>query len=336
MKEAMFWESTEGDKVQCGLCYHRCIIANGKTGVCGVRENKGGVLFSLVYGKAVSHAVDPIEKKPLYHFLPGSESFSIATVGCNFRCLHCQNYNISHPPDTHFFSPGNETPPAQIVKLAKRQKCQSISYTYTEPTVFFEFAHDTAKLATSEGIKNVFVTNGYISPEPLKEINPYLHAANIDLKFFREETYSKICGSRLAPVLDTIKLYHSLGIWIELTTLVIPGYNDSDEELGDIASFIAGIDKQIPWHVTRFHPTHKMLDRPATPVATLERARKIGLEAGLQHVYVGNVISSEDLGTYCPSCGTLVIERAGFGALLKNCEDGACTKCGSKIAGVWN
>ena len=239
MKEAMFYEKLDDKMVKCNLCSHRCSrIADSKRGICGVRENRDGKLYSLVYGRVAARSVDPIEKKPLFHFLPGSRSYSIATVGCNLRCRNCQNYDISQLPKERGIIVGQNVSPEEIVSAAKRNSCESIAYTYSEPTIFFEYAYDTAKLASKEGIKNVFVTNGYITPEALKEISPYLDAANIDLKSFSDDFYRKNCGARLKPVLDSIKLYKSLGIWTEITTLIIPSLNDSEEELRKIAEFI--------------------------------------------------------------------------------------------------
>ena len=246
MREAMFYERLEGNLVKCNLCSHRCRIPESKRGVCGVRENRDGTLYSLVYGRAVAQAVDPIEKKPLFHFYPGSRIFSIATVGCNFRCLNCQNYDISQMPREYGSIIGESLSPEEVVEKAKRYGCRSIAYTYTEPTVFFEYAYETAKLASKEGIKNVFVTNGYITEEALRELAPYLDAANIDLKGFSEEFYRKVCGASLEPVLESIKLHRELGIWVEVTTLIIPTLNDSEEVLKGIAEFISGVGEDIP------------------------------------------------------------------------------------------
>jgi pyruvate formate lyase activating enzyme len=289
MKEAMFWEKVEDGAVRCGLCYHRCVIRCGSRGLCEVRENRDGRLISLVYGHPAAKAVDPIEKKPLYHVLPGSRAYSIGTVGCNFRCLHCQNCSLSQAPadDDDRLPPW--VPPETIVSQAKAHGCKSIAYTYNEPTIFFEYAYDIARLARDAGLKNLFVTNGYIMPEPLKTLAPVLDAANIDLKFFSDERYREVAGARLQPVLDTIRLYHALGIWIEITTLVIPGYNDDTTQLRGIAGFIAGIDPGIPWHVTAFHPAYRLLDARPTSVQELVKAEVIGREAGLKHVHIGNV-----------------------------------------------
>ena len=331
MKEAMFYEPLEDLRIRCNLCRHQCLIIEGKRGICGVRENNKGILYSLVYGKSISHGVDPIEKKPLYHLYPGSFSLSLATVGCNFRCLHCQNYQISQEFQGNIL--GNDFPPEKVVALAKEYRCKSISYTYTEPTIFFEYAFDTAKLAHEKGIKNVFVTNGYIASEAIEKISPFLDAANIDLKSFRKEFYRKICGADLAEVLDSIEIFKKLEIWIEITTLVIPNQNDSDEELREIAEFIKNLGPEVPWHISAFYPTYKLIDQPRTPVTTLRRARDIGIEAGLKYVYEGNV-SSEAENTYCHKCGRLIIERRGFHVRKNNIINSRCPYCQSLIDGV--
>ena len=272
------------------MCRFHCLIAEGRRGICGVRENREGVLISLVYGKSIAEHIDPIEKKPLFHYLPGSKSYSIATVGCNFHCLHCQNAEISQWPHNHPDIPGRPLPPAEIVRQAKLAGCQSISYTYTEPTIFYEYAFDTATLAHGEGLGNVFVSNGYTTTAALEKIAPVLDAVNVDLKGFSEKFYREVTGASLAGVLDTLRDYRRLGIWLEVTTLIIPGLNDSDADLSGIARFIAEeLGPLVPWHVTAFYPTYRMLDRPPTPIATLRRARQIGMDAGLKHVYVGNV-----------------------------------------------
>jgi len=331
-KEAMFY-SAEGDKLRCRLCRHECLIAPSKRGICRVRENVGGKLFTLNYRKAVSLAVDPIEKKPFFHFHPGSKSLSLATVGCNFRCLHCQNYSISQLVKDSGDITGEDISPEDVVAAAKKEGCGSISYTYTEPTIFYEYAYDVAKLAKKEGIANSFVTNGYIGEDALREISPYLDAANIDLKGFSDKFYREICGARLQPVLDGIKLHHELGIWIEIATLVIPGHNDSVEDFEGIAKFIASIDPEIPWHVTRFHPDYKLRSPPSTPASTLRTAREIGLKNGLKYVYEGNIPGEEREDTYCPKCGKLLIKRFGFSVVKNLIKEGACPECDTKIAG---
>lgn len=335
MKEAMFYERLDEKKVRCFLCAHHCVIKEGKRGICFVRENRDGTLYSLVYGKVISMNIDPIEKKPLFHFLPGSTSFSIATVGCNFHCEHCQNNEISQYPKEHGGDiTGQVVTPEEIVEAAVKNGCESISYTYTEPTIYFEFAYDCAKLAHQKGIRNVFVSNGYTGPEAAKAIAPYLDGNNIDLKG-GDEFYKKICGARLEPVKETIRLMKGLGVWVEVTTLIIPDHNDSEKDLRDIAEFLASVDPSMPWHVTQFYPTYRILDKPRTPVKTLRRAREIGFEAGLKYVYEGNVPGEGGENTYCPDCKELLIRRFGFRISENTMKDGKCPKCGYDIKGVW-
>ncbi len=337
MHEALFYDTLEGDKVLCRLCHHHCHINTGKRGLCGVRENRDGVLFSLVYGKVVAEHIDPIEKKPLFHFQPASSSYSIATVGCNFRCEHCQNYEISQYPHSHGAEiAGSRRSPAGIVEAAQAAGCRSISYTYVEPTIFYEFAYDCARQARERGMKNVFVSNGYMGHEVTSALAGVLDAINIDIKAFTEKFYKQVCKARLAPVLENVRLMHELGVWVEITTLVIPGLNDSPAELRDIARFIKGVDPAIPWHVTAFHPTYKMLDRQPTPSHTLQQAREIGYEEGLRFVYNGNIPGAGGEDTACPACRTTLIKRLGFrigGNLL---TDGRCPSCGETVEGVWD
>lgn len=337
MKEAMFYERTGGSRVRCGLCRFRCLIDDGRRGICGVRENRGGTLFTLVYGKTVAEHADPVEKKPLFHFLPGSLTYSIATVGCNFRCLHCQNAEISQAEGGYLPISGRNATPEEIVRRALAVGCRSISYTYTEPTIFYEYAYDTAVLAHAAGLRNIFVTNGYITPEALAHIHPFLDAANIDLKGYSERFYREVVHATLAEVLESIVEYKRLGIWIELTTLIIPNYNDSEEELRAMARFIADqVGTDTPWHVTQFYPTHKLLDQPRTPLATLRRARQIGMEAGLRYVYEGNVPGERGESTWCPACGELLLDRSGFRILANRVGTGNCPSCSEVIAGVWS
>jgi len=335
MKEALFYEKAADNKVHCGLCRFRCIIADGRRGICNVRENRGGILYSLVYGKIIAENIDPVEKKPLFHFMPGSATFSIATAGCNFHCLQCQNYTIAQV-DSHAEIQGVSRTHEQLVMRAIGSGCGSISYTYTEPTIFYEFAFDTARRAKEAGLKNIFVTNGYICKEPLRQIAPFLDAANTDLKGFDESKYPRIFGGKLSEVLDSIIEYKRLGIWLELTTLVIPEVNDSDEELGAIAAFIhENLGADTPWHLSRFHPTYKMTDRPATPVATVMRAVEIGRQAGLHHVYAGNIPGDEGENTLCHSCQRVMIKRSGFRVTADRLAKGHCPDCGAAVAGVW-
>ena len=335
MREAMFYQQEgEGGRVRCGLCRFRCLIGNGERGICSVRENREGVLYSLNYGRLCAEHVDPIEKKPLFHVMPGSRSSSVSSMGCNFRCRHCQNYSISQV-ERNAPIRGESATPREVVQRALDNDCGSISYTYTEPTIFFEFAYETARLARQAGLKNIFVTNGYISREALEEIAPFLDAANIDLKGFSEEFYRDFVHARLAEVLESIIEYHRLGIWIELTTLIIPGLNDSDAELREIAGFIANrLGPDTPWHVSQFYPTYRLTDRPRTPVATLRKAREIGLAAGLRYVYEGNVPGEGGENTSCPSCENLLIKRYGYIIESDRIRDGLCPDCGAAIAGV--
>lgn len=334
MHEAMFYKKLNNQSVQCNLCPHNCHIENNKKGICGVRKNIDGTLFTLVYGKAIAEHADPVEKKPLFHFYPGSQAFSVSTVGCNFQCRHCQNSDISQMPRDRDIIMGNDRTPNDIVNTAKRLDCKSISYTYTEPTIYFEYAYETAKLASREGLKNNFVTNGYINQAPLEKIGPYLDAANIDLKSFSEDFYKKICGAELHSVLDSIRTYKRIGIWIEITTLVIPNLNDSPDELKQITEFIAKLGKEIPWHVTAFYPTYRLTDQPRTSSRTLLEAREIGLQAGLRYVYTGNVPGEKGENTYCYSCGTALIQRFGFQIAKNILINASCPECKTKIDGV--
>lgn len=352
MKEATLYIKKEKNKLICTACKHKCIIPNNQTGICGVRQNKDGKLYLLVYGKASAVNVDPIEKKPLYHFLPGTQIFSIGTVGCNFSCSFCQNWDLSqctkdlkkklqankHPElmDIEVGRLGYELPPKKIVEACIDKDIPAIAYTYNEPTIFFEYLYDTAKLAKDNNIKNVMVTNGYESDEAMEKLKGYIDAMNIDLKAFTDEFYQKLSHAKLKPVLETIKKAHKLGIWIEITTLLIPKKNDSDKELSQIAKFVAGIDKNIPWHVTAFHPDFQMTDLPPTSINTLVKAYEIGKKAGLKFVYVGNVIDEKHSNTYCPKCNSVLIRRAGFSQSIENLEKGYCKKCKEKIPGIWS
>lgn len=290
MKKAVLFKKLANGFVQCTACNHYCKIAQDKTGICGVRKNVKGILYLLVYGKACAFNIDPIEKKPLYHFMPGTEILSFGTVGCNFRCDFCQNWDISQaskPPANQIF--GHNLPPKKIVEYAVDNKIPSIAYTYNEPAVFFEYAFDTAKLAKKSELKNVYVSNGYESSEAREKIAPYLDAINIDLKSYDEKFYQKYCGAHLKPVLENIIQFHKLGIHLEITTLIIPKKNDSKSNLLKIAKFIASVDKKISWHISRFFPAYKMLDVEITPESTLKYAQVIGKKAGLEYVYIGNV-----------------------------------------------
>ena len=333
--EAILYEKLSDNRVQCALCAHRCKINSGRRGLCGVRENKDGVLFSLVFGTLIAEQVDPIEKKPFFHVFPGSRSYSIATVGCNFSCEFCQNSEISQMPRSTLMITGEDTVPAAIVARAREKDCKTIAYTYTEPTIYMETALETAKIACREGLKNLFVTNGFMTAEAIALIAPYLAAANVDLKSFRNEFYEKQCGAKLVPVLDSLRDLKAQGIWLEITTLLIPGLNDSSEELKDIADFICGLGSETPWHISRFHPQFKMLNLPPTPVAALHRACVIGKEAGLKHVYSGNVPGDKGENTYCANCKNIVISRYGYNIKDNYLAGNACSRCGAKLAGIF-
>jgi pyruvate formate lyase activating enzyme len=335
MMEARLYEKQEDKTVHCFLCNHHCVIKDGKRGICRVRENRAGTLYSLSYGKLIAHHVDPIEKKPLFHFLPGSTSFSVATAGCNFRCLFCQNADISQLPQERPDLPGEEAAPEAIAAAAQKARCLSISYTYTEPTIFLEYARDIAAPAAAGGLKNVFVTNGYMTAEALDAMDPLLDAANVDLKAFKEDFYRKQCGAKLGPVLETLKAMKRKKVWLEITTLIIPTLNDDPGELQDLAQFIQReLGPETPWHISRFHPTFKLMDRPVTPVKTLQQARDIGRQAGLRYVYTGNVPGDDGEKTFCHQCGQLLIDRFGFSILKNNLQSGGCPQCGTPLAGV--
>lgn len=336
MHPARLWKTLSGGKVQCRLCSHFCRIEEGLRGKCGVRVNMGGALFTLTYDRVAAMNIDPVEKKPLYHFLPGSRTFSFATMGCNLSCSFCQNYDLSQPPRRGSDPSGQRATPEGLVAAALENGCESISYTYSEPTIFFELMQDTARLAVSKGLKNIMVSNGFQSPECLDELGPLIHAANIDLKGFRPEFYEKICGARLDPVKKNLVRMRGLGWWLEVTTLLIPGLNDDPAELRELAAFLfSELGAETPWHISRFHPDADMRDRGATPLSSLEMARKIGREAGLHYVYVGNVPGDEHNSTFCPECGAKVIERNGFAVLGNKVKKGHCAACGRAVAGVF-
>ena len=334
MKEVYLYQKLSNNRVQCQNCAHYCVINPGERGKCGVRENINGKLYALNYGKAIACHIDPIEKKPFFHFLPGSYSLSIATVGCNFSCLNCQNWDISQAPKPKKPVLGEEVSPEEIVKLAIKNKLPSISYTYTEPAIFSEYALDTMKLAKKKGIKNTWVTNGFWSKELFGLISPYLDAANVDLKSFSDEFYKENCGGRLQPVLDTLIRLKEKKIWVEVTTLSIPTLSDSDRMFKDIAKFIKEeLGPETPWHITQFSGAFswKLKNLPETSVETLKTAYEIGKKSGLKYVYTGNVpgLPSED--TFCPKCGTLVIDRTGY-VVSRHDKSGKCPKCGENLS----
>lgn len=336
LKEAVLWQPADGHQVHCQLCRWQCVIADGKLGRCHVRKNIGGTLYSLVYDKLCAANADPIEKKPLFHFQPGSRSFSIATPGCNFQCVFCQNWQISQMPVLQNDLEGSEYSPESIIEAAVQSRCRSIAYTYTEPTIFMELCAETGRLAKQKGLTNVFVSNGFMSREAIDFAKPWLNAINIDLKAFTEDYYRDLCKAKLEPVLDTIRyVARQTDIWMEITTLVVPGKNDSDDELKAIAEFIAKeASVDVPWHVSRFYPQYKLTDNAPTGEKELLRAYEIGREAGLRYVYVGNLPGARAESTFCYSCGAMLIERCGYEIIQNVIDDYRCPTCGAEIAGV--
>ncbi len=343
--EAMLWEVLdEGNlRVQYRLCAHRCVLAEGELGRCRVRQNRGGQMVTHTYDQVTAMTPDPIEKKPLFHVLPGSRSLSIATPGCNFHCDFCQNWHISQTPEGGLTPDAGEAiTPTQIVELARRNHCASISYTYTEPTVFFELAYETAQLAKQAGLRNCFVSNGFFTEEALDLIAPTLDAINVDLKAFSDKTYRTRFGGKLSPVLDTLQRLIEAGIWVEVTTLVVPGMNDSEEELYQIATFIAGtLGVDVPWHVSRYHGDFKCRHAPNTPLESLERAVQIGRDAGLRYLYCGNVFGSpaqpggDHESTHCPACQSPIVIRKGYAVEAIHLRHGLCRSCNEPIPGIW-
>jgi pyruvate formate lyase activating enzyme len=320
--------------VRCVACAHRCLVRPGRAGICRVRENREGTLVTLVYGRAVAANADPIEKKPLFHVYPGSIAYSIATRGCNFHCLHCQNWAISQSVRDGFAAPSFALPPKEVVKAARAAGSRSIAYTYTEPTIFIEYALDTARLAAEAGMANLLVTNGYQTPEALDLLGPLVAAANVDLKSFDDRFYRRICGARLAPVLAALVAMRERGIWIEITTLLIPGLNDHPDGLAALTRWIvAELGPQTPWHVSRFFPAYRLTDLDPTPAATVKQAVEIGRSAGLLHVYSGNM-GNGDQDTHCPGCGHTLIRRHGFRAAASGLADGRCVRCGRALEGI--
>ena len=334
IRKAILFDKMDNAAVRCRLCAHKCVIRVGRRGICKVRENREGELCTLVYGNLVAENVDPIEKKPLYHFQPGSLSYSIATCGCNLACSHCQNYSISMEISETEAIPGTERSPEQIVESALTAGCGSISYTYTEPVIFAEFALDCISAAADRNLSNVFVTNGFMTPEGVDLIAKNLDAANVDLKGATEEYYRTVCKGRLEPVLESIRALFSAGVWLEITTLLIPGLNDDDESLGFISEFIASVDARIPWHVSRYQPAYKMQDRPPTPLSSLNKALRFGEKAGLKYVYSGNVSGVKAL-TLCHACGRMLLERTGFSLSGNHLTgEGTCPDCQTPFFGV--
>ena len=334
LHEALLYDELDDKQVQCNLCAHRCNIREDNFGICRVRENRNGKLYTHVYGNLISQNVDPIEKKPLYHFNPGTKAFSIATPGCNFRCPWCQNWQISQMPRIMKMPEQDRVMPEEVIAKALRSNCESIAYTYSEPTIFFEYSLDTAKLAKDAGLQNVYVTNGFMTPEMLELFAPYLDAANVDIKAFQDEPYRKLMGGRLEPVLESCRQMKSLGIWLEVTTLIVPGVNDDTQELKELASFIyEDLGPETPWHLSRFFPQYKMKDRFPTDENLLYQTKEMGKEIGLDYVYIGNVFG--DNNSYCNNCGHKLIARSGYSTKVTGLNgDGRCTNCGTLFYGV--
>jgi len=344
MKDCVLFSKLSDNSVQCSACSHRCTIKDGAMGICGVRKNYKGNLKLLAWGKPTGVAIDPIEKKPLFHFLPGSPIFSFGTFGCNLGCLFCQNATTSQLSKTAFWKTKysqfleqlESWPAKKIISYCKENNIPSIAFTYNEPSIFAEYAVDVMKLAQKEGIKGVFVSNGYQTKECLDFIEPYIDAYNIDLKSFRNDFYKAICKASLLPVLETIKRIYEMGKWLEITTLIINKENDTDKELADIAQFIARLSPDIPWHLSRCHPEYKMTDIRITPKSTLERAVEIGKNAGLHYIYVGNIYNSKYENTLCPTCDTTLIVRNNYDIGKNNMKRGICPSCHAQIPGIWH
>jgi len=335
LHSALLYDELDDNLVNCFLCAHRCHIREGSRGICRVRENRDGKLYTLVYGNLISRNVDPIEKKPLYHFLPGTKAYSIATPGCNFRCSWCQNWQISQMPRIMEMPQTKRFMPEGVIESAKKSGSTSIAYTYSEPTIFFEYAYDIGKMAHELGMKNVFVTNGFMTNEMLEMIHPYLDAANVDIKAFKDETYRTLMGGRLEPVLESCRKMKELGIWLEVTTLIVPGVNDDKKELEDLAKFIfKDLGPETPWHLSRFYPQYKMTDRGPTDKSLLYKTKEDGEKIGLKYIYVGNVYN--DNNTKCGNCGQTLIYRNGYQTKVSGLDErGHCSKCGAVLPGVW-
>jgi len=334
-KKAMYWEPLREKKIRCRLCPHECITRPGERGICQVRENRDGVYYSVNYGKVVAMNNDPIEKKPLFHYKPGSYAFSIATAGCNIRCQFCQNWEISQfPPEEVkylYLSPND------VVELALRKGSSSIAFTYSEPIIFYEYMYDIAKLAKERGIGGVMISNGFINPTPMRELTKVLDAVKIDFKSFKESFYTKICQGHLRPVLDTLLLLKKEGIWFEIVVLIIPTLNDSEIEIKSMSRWIKqNLGTDVPLHFTRFHPTYRMTHLPPTPVSTLEKAHDIAVAEGLHFVYIGNVPGHPYENTYCVKTKKVLIRRIGFRVIENHIKNGKCPYCGNKVPGVWS
>lgn len=334
LKEASFYQKLEKKSVKCLLCPRRCQIPEGERGFCQVRINKGGKLFTLTYGYPCAVHLDPVEKKPLFHVLPGTQVFSIAVAGCNLKCKFCQNWTISQTTPEHTYN--FNLPPEDVVAAAKRRNCPSIAYTYTEPTIFYEYMLDIAKVAKQEGVFNLFHSCGYINPEPLRRLSKYLDAGNVDLKGFSNNFYQEVCSAELQPILDSLKIYKEEGVWLEITNLIIPTLNDDPEIIKRMCVWIKdNLGEDVPLHFSRFHPAYKIKNLPPTPIKTLEQAYQIAKEVGLKFVYIGNIPGHPAENTYCPKCEKMLIDRRGYTILQNNIKEGRCKFCGEVIPGVW-
>jgi len=330
LKEAMFQERLDGGRVRCNLCPHHCVLKDGQTGICRVRTNRNGKLYTMVYGLASSVAMDPIEKKPLFHFHPGSRVLSLSTVGCNMRCRHCQNYSISQADIERY--PLRRIEPEEIVRLAKEYRADGIAWTYNEPSIWYEFIYNASKVVKDAGYFVVMVTNGYIEEEPLRRLADRIDAMNIDVKAFSDDFYRRITGARLEPVLRTVKLAKQLGIHIELTYLIIPTLNDSEKEIRDFCRWVVKeVGERTPVHFSRFHPDYELKHLPKTPMETMDMAYDVAKEEGLKFPYLGNVLPDERENTYCPKCGKMLIGREYFSVGSRFVVNGKCSFCGEDV-----
>ncbi|MEO0293458.1 MAG: AmmeMemoRadiSam system radical SAM enzyme [candidate division WOR-3 bacterium] len=338
-KLASYWVKKEGNTVQCENCPHKCILNDKQRGFCRVRENRKGKLYTLSYGNPCAVHIDPIEKKPLYHFFPGTTAYSIATAGCNMRCKYCQNYHISQvpPEETNNYRLPPEALVEDVLSYKDKYNISSIAYTYTEPSIFIEYMIDSCKLAKNKGLKNIYHSNGYLNEKPLIDLIPFLDGANIDLKFFKETSYREISSGTLQPVLRTLKKLKDGGVWIEITYLVIPTINDDKKEIKEMVSWVLNnLGDEVPIHFSRFYPTYKLTNLPPTPLESVQMARELALKMGIKHSYVGNVPQGDPgENTYCPKCGEILIRRRGFFVLTNKIKNNSCPKCGEKISGIW-
>lgn len=335
VRPAMHYKKLEALRVECQLCPRRCQVADQERGYCGVRENRGGEYVTLVHSRVCSHHADPIEKKPLFHFLPGTTAFSIATAGCNMECKFCQNWNISQFRPEQV--PSAYLPPEKLVEACRSSESKSLAFTYSEPVIFYEYMFDAAKEAKARGILPVMISNGFIEPEPMRQLAPHLSAVKVDLKAFTEKFYDEVCSGHLEPVLKTLVLLKELGTWLEIVVLIVPTLNDSAEEIKSMTAWVAEkLGPDVPVHFTRYHPTYKIKNLPPTPLDTLDRAYRIARQQGLHFVYLGNVPGHQAESTYCPGCGETLIGRYGFHILKMTIQEGKCSKCGRAIPGVWS